>query len=236
MYFPYRPRYKFDASEYRPDAPQDDTPVEQAGNVSLEPFVRVKKAPRVPIHTRLFPVLTAEPPKPPVTYQDQETQTQPEVLASVPAEVIYVPFLRSEAAELLEEKIRLEQELDAVRLEVEKLSIELNAARSAEERRLAEDKMRLEQLEHAKEKMRLEKLERAAEEVRLAKEKTRLHELNMHTLQREKQVRQTLPLLRKPAAPAQAARKPVNTQPVKAAQALPRSRTFNTNNNRAAGK
>jgi hypothetical protein len=229
MSFPYRPWPKFDASEYRTDALHDDTPVEQAGNVSLEQFVPVKKAPPVsgPLHTRLprrLPVLTAEPPKPPVTYQDRETQTQPEVLASVPAEVIYVPFLRSEAAELLEEKIRLEQELDAVRLEVEKLSIELNATRSAEERSLAEDKMRLEQLEHAKEKMRL-------------------HALNMHTLQREKQARQTLPLLRKPAAPAQAAKTPVKAaqvaktaQPVKAAQALPRSRTFNNNNNRAAGK
>ncbi len=84
----------------------------------------------------------------------------------------------------------------------------LNAARSAEERRLAEDKMRL------------EKLERAAEEVRLAKEKTR----------------QTLPLLRKAAAPAQAAKKPVNAQPVKAAQAPARLRNYNNTNNRAAGK
>jgi hypothetical protein len=114
MYNEYRPRYdvrKY-VREYRPDALHDDTPVEQAGNVSLEPFVPVKKAPPVsgPLHTRLprrLPVLTAEPSKPPVTYQDRETQTQPEVLASVLAEVIYVPFLRSEAAELLEEKIRL---------------------------------------------------------------------------------------------------------------------------------
>ena len=121
-------------------------------------------------------------------------------------------YVRSEAAELRSDNIRLQREVDALRLDVHKLSAELHAARSAEERRLAEDKTRREQLERAEEQTRREQLERAAEEVRLAEEKIRLNELNMRRLQREKEVRQTLPQLRKPAAPAQAAKPAARTR------------------------
>jgi hypothetical protein len=192
----------------------------------LEPYVPKKKPlpVAVAIHTPLnrLPVLTPEtlePPKPAVVYQDQETQTEPVVVVTVPeqaAQELYMCHVRNGAAELRSDKIRLERELDALKLHAEKLSVELHAARSAEERRLAHDKSRREQLERAE-------LQRAAEEVRLAEEKIRLNELNMRRLQREKEARQALPQLRRPAALAQAA-KPAT-----------RTRTFNANN-RAAGK
>ena len=268
MYAPCRPRFKFDAREYRPDAPQEDALLrEQLDNVSLEPYVRERNTPApVPLHTRLprrLPLLTAEPlepPKPAVTYRDKETQTEPVVVVSareVAAQDLYMSYVRSEAAELRSDKIRLQREVDALTLDMQKLSVELHAARSAEERRLAEDKRRLEQLERAKEKTRLEQLERAAEKRTLVQHKMHLEQLErvaedkirkqleqkayectneykIHQLLQPKAREPVKPV--KPGAPAQAAKKPVNAQPVKAAQALPRSRTFNTNNNRAAGK
>jgi hypothetical protein len=215
-----RPSFTFKAREYRPPAPQVQDEFEP-----LEPYVPKKKPlpVAVAIHTPLnrLPVLTPEtlePPKPAVTYQDQETQTEPVVVTlarEVAAEHLYMCHVRNDAAELRSDKIRLQREVDALTLDMQKLSVELHAARSAEERRLAHDKSRREQLERAEEQTRREQLERAAEEVRLAEEKIRLNELNMRTLQREKQVRQTLPLLRKPAAPAQAAKPATRTRTYK---------------------
>jgi hypothetical protein len=174
-----RPRFNISVSEYRPDAPQQDA------NVSLEPYVRERNTPApVPLHTRLprrLPVLAPEPPTPPkpaVTYQDKETQTETVVVVPAPevaAQDLYMSFVRSEAAELRSDKIRLQREVDALTLAMQKLSVEVHAARSAEERRLAEDKRRLDQLERAAEERRLAEATRA-EERRLA-EATRLEQL-----------------------------------------------------------
>jgi hypothetical protein len=176
-----RPRFNISASEYRPDAPQQDA------NVSLEPYVRESNTPApVPLHTRLprrLPVLTPEPPKTPkpaVTSQDEETQTEPVVVTparEVAAQELYMSHVRNGAAELRSDKIRLQREVDALTLAMQKLSAEVHTARSAEERRLAEDKRRREQLERAEEQTRREQLERAArsaEERRLADDKRRL--------------------------------------------------------------
>jgi hypothetical protein len=183
-----RPRFNISAREYRPDAPQQDAVLlEQLANVSLEPYVRERNTPApAPLHTclpRRLPLLTAEPlepPKPAVTYQDKDTQTGPVVVVPAPekaAQDLYMSHVRSEAAELRSDNIRLQREVDALTLAMKKLSVEVQAARSAEERRLAEDKRRLEQLERAEEHTRREQLERAArsaEERRLAEDRRRL--------------------------------------------------------------
>jgi hypothetical protein len=191
MYSKCRPRFNITASEYRPDAPQQDALLhEQLVNVNLDQYVRESSAPApVPLHTRLprrFGLLTAEPlvpPKPAVTYQDKDTQTGPVVVVPAPekaAQDLYMSHVRFEAAELRSDNIRLQREVDALTLAMKKLSVEVQAARSAEERRLAEDKRRLEQLERAEEQTRREQLERAArsaEERRLAEDKRRLEQL-----------------------------------------------------------
>ena len=204
-------RPKFDVRKYATTVPEDAFPAgadEPVCNVSLDPYVPESKKPvPVELHTRAnyFGTTTAEPLKPAVVYQDQETQTEPVVVVparEAEAQEMYMCHVRNGAAELRSDKIRLERELDALRLEMEKLSIELHAARSAEERRLAHDKLRLEQLERAAEdELRLEQLERAAED----------------------KMRQTLQQkAREPAKPA---------KPVKPAQAPVRTRT----NNRTSG-
>ena len=152
-------RPKFDVRNYRLDVPEDACPAgvdEPVYNVSLEPYVPQSKKPMpVPLHTRVlnrFGDTFAEPLKPAVVYQDQETQTVPVVVVparEVEAQELYMSHVRYGAAELRSDKIRLEREVDALRLEMEKLSIELHASRAAEERRLAHDKMCLEQLERA---------------------------------------------------------------------------------------
>jgi len=84
---------KFDVRKYRPAVPADDTSAradEPLGNVTDEIYVPQSKKPApVAFHTRLarrLPVLTAEPPKPPVIYKPaavtfatQATQTKPVV-------------------------------------------------------------------------------------------------------------------------------------------------------------
>jgi len=253
MYAPCRPRFKFDAREYRPDAPQEDAGLrEQLDNVSLEPYVRESNTPApVPLHTRLprrLPVLTAEPlepPKPAVTYQDKDTQTDPVVVVPAPekaAQDLYLSHVRSEAAELRSDNIRLQREVDALTLAMKKLS-------SAEERRLAEDKRRLEQLERAEEQTRREQLERAArsaEERRLAEDKRRLEleraaeerrlaeeksaeqrrlaeATRLEQLERDRQARERL---LPPVQPARAAARPKPAKPATPAVPLARTRTL----------
>jgi hypothetical protein len=160
----------------------------------------------------------AEPLKPAVVYQDQETQTEPVVVVparEAEAQEMYMCHVRNGAAELRSDKIRLERELDALKLHAEKLSIELHASRAAEERRLAHDKLRLEQLERAAhDKLRLEQLERAAED--------KMRQTLQHKARQEPD---------KPAQPVKPVKPVKAVQPVKAAQAPVRTRT----NNRMSG-
>jgi hypothetical protein len=201
----YKP--KFVLSKYPTAVPEDAFPDECVpDNVTFEQYVPESKKPvPVELHTRAnyFGTTTAEPLKPAVVYQDKETQTEPVVFTAVPAHQeqawykheAYKPCVRSDAAELLSENIGLQREVDALRLEMEKLSIELNVSRSAEERRLAEDKMRLEQLERAAEDKMRQTLQQKAREPA------------------------------KPAKPAQPAKHVKPVQPVKAAQAPVHTRT-----------
>jgi hypothetical protein len=128
----YKP--KFDLRKYRADVPADDTPAgadEPLDFATLEPYVPESKPQQpLPLHTRLprrLGLLTAEPPKPAVVYRDQQTQTEPVRFASEPAAedpYTYVAYNRSDAAELRSENIRLQREVDDLRLAAETLSIE----------------------------------------------------------------------------------------------------------------
>jgi len=250
-----RPRFNISAREYRPDAPQEDALLrEQLANVSLEPYVREQRpVPAPPLHMRIprrLPQLTAEPPKPAVTYRDQETQTEPVVVdpapvpASDPADLMHMCWLRNEAAELRADNSRLQREVDALTLAMKKLSVEVQATRSAEERRLAQDKTRLEQLERAEEQTRREKLERAArsaEERRLAEDSRRLEleraaeerrlaerlaeAARLEQLERDREARERLQRLLPRAQPARAAAR--LAKPATPAQAPVRVRTLN---------
>ena len=123
MSIKYKPQFVL--TTYRSDVPEDAFPVsadEPLDNVTLEPYVPDKKPQQLlPIHTRTnrFAVTTAEPLKPAVVYQDQETQTDDVVVSAVPVScmhVAYQPYKRPEAAELLSENIRLQREVDALEL------------------------------------------------------------------------------------------------------------------------
>jgi hypothetical protein len=228
MYTPCKPRFKFDAREYRPDAP----PPQQLDSVSLEPYVPARNTPAtVQLHTRLpyrFGVLTAEPPAPPVSYSSQGTQTDPVVLAPEPACIAW-PYVRSEESELRSDKIRLQRKVHALELRKQELLAEEKTPleqleRAAEERRLSDEKARLEQFERAAEertlpdeKALLEQLERAAEE------KTRLEQLNMRRLERDQQSRQKLPQLPRVLSRPE----PKSAKPATPAMPLARSRTHN---------